>query len=123
MAFKNQSPQQNNNSKLNCNKDMDKKLIRLTEGDLHRIIKESVNKVLNERIKWEKGMSDDEVKHRRLKREYDDANQNYGKPIWQRYPEMPDESDINPYIDWEENRDLDRLNKHRKQQNMSRNKY
>ncbi len=102
---------------------MDKKLIRLTESDLHRIIKESVNKVLNERIKWEKGMSDDEVKHRRLKREYDDANQNYGKPIWQRYPEMPDESDINPYIDWEEKRDLDRLNKHRKQQNMSRNKY
>lgn len=27
---------------------MNKKLIRLTEGDLHRIVKESVNKVLNE---------------------------------------------------------------------------
>ena len=27
---------------------MSKKLVRLTEGDLHRIIKESVNKVLNE---------------------------------------------------------------------------
>ena len=27
---------------------MSKKLIRLTEGDLHRIIKESVNKILNE---------------------------------------------------------------------------
>ena len=27
---------------------MEKKLIRLTEGDLHRIIKESVNKILNE---------------------------------------------------------------------------
>ena len=27
---------------------MDKKLIRLTESDLHRIVKESVNKVLNE---------------------------------------------------------------------------
>lgn len=91
------------NKQYNSNTNMNKKLIRLTESDLHRIIKESVNKVLNERIKWEKGMSDDEVKHRRLKREYDDANQNYGKPIWQRYPEMPDESDINPYIDWEEN--------------------
>ena len=111
------------NKQYNSNTNMNKKLIRLTESDLHRIIKESVNKVLNERIKWEKGMSDDELKHRRLKREYDDANQNYGKPIWQRYPEMPDESDINPYIDWEEKRDLDRLNKHRKQQNMSRNKY
>lgn len=30
---------------------MEKKLIRLTEGDLHRIIKESVNKVLNE-LDW-----------------------------------------------------------------------
>lgn len=29
---------------------MNKKLVRLTESDLHRIIKESVNKVLNERI-------------------------------------------------------------------------
>ena len=27
-----------------------KKLIRLTESDLHRIVRESVNKVLNERI-------------------------------------------------------------------------
>ena len=27
---------------------MNKKLIRLTEGDLHRIVKESVNKILNE---------------------------------------------------------------------------
>lgn len=30
---------------------MDKKLIRLTEGDLHRIVKESVNKVLTE-LDW-----------------------------------------------------------------------
>lgn len=30
---------------------MNKKLIRLTESDLHRIVKESVNKVLNE-IDW-----------------------------------------------------------------------
>lgn len=27
---------------------MNKKLIRLTEGDLHRIVKESVNRILNE---------------------------------------------------------------------------
>lgn len=36
-----------NNTK-NESKNMDKKLIRLTESDLHRIVKESVNKVLNE---------------------------------------------------------------------------
>lgn len=38
----------NNIYKYNCNIDMNKKLIRLTEADLHRIVKESVNKVLNE---------------------------------------------------------------------------
>ena len=32
----------------NSNRNMNKKLIRLTESDLHRIVRESVNKVLNE---------------------------------------------------------------------------
>lgn len=31
---------------------MKKKLIRLTESDLHRIIKESINKILTEGQKW-----------------------------------------------------------------------
>ena len=30
------------------NKNMNKKLIRLTESDIHKIVKESVNKILNE---------------------------------------------------------------------------
>lgn len=34
--------------KLNTYLKMDKKLIRLTESDIHRIVKESVNRVLNE---------------------------------------------------------------------------
>ena len=38
----------NNIYKYNCNRNMNKKLIRLTESDLHRIVRESVNKVLNE---------------------------------------------------------------------------
>jgi hypothetical protein len=46
VAFKNTSPQTNDNNKLNCNTNMNKKLIRLTEGDLHRIVKESVQKML-----------------------------------------------------------------------------
>jgi len=29
---------------------MNKKLIRLTESDLHKIVKESVNRILNERV-------------------------------------------------------------------------
>ena len=38
------------NNRLNCNTNMKKKLIRLTESDLHRIVKESVKKVLTEEI-------------------------------------------------------------------------
>jgi hypothetical protein len=36
------------NNRLNCNTNMNKKLIRLTENDLHKIVKESVNSVLKE---------------------------------------------------------------------------
>lgn len=55
IAFKNTSPQTNNNQEnINCNRIMNKKLIRLTESDLHRIVRESVNKVLNERIEGER---------------------------------------------------------------------
>ena len=50
VAFKNTSPQTNDNNKLNCNTNMNKKLIRLTESDLHKIVKESVNKILRESI-------------------------------------------------------------------------
>ena len=52
IAFKNTSPQTNNDSNnqenINCNRNMNKKLIKLTESDLHRIVKESVSKILNE---------------------------------------------------------------------------
>lgn len=54
VAFKNTSPQTNDNNKLNCNTNMNKKLIRLTEQDLHKIVKESVNRVLKE-SKYEDG--------------------------------------------------------------------
>ena len=40
------TPQDNN--QLNCNLNMNKKLIRLNELDLHRIVKESVKQTLNE---------------------------------------------------------------------------
>lgn len=38
----------NNNKKLNCNRNMNKNRIRLTESQLHRVIKESVEKMLKE---------------------------------------------------------------------------
>lgn len=37
-----------NNKELNCNRNMNNKLIRLTESDLHKVVKESVKTVLNE---------------------------------------------------------------------------
>lgn len=40
-----------NKQELNCNTKMNKKLVRLTESDLHRIVKESVNQ-------WFKDMDD-----------------------------------------------------------------
>lgn len=44
-----QTPQEVvNNQTLNCNRNMNKKLIRLTENDLHKIVKESVKRILRE---------------------------------------------------------------------------
>lgn len=43
-----QLPTDNNNQELNTEQYMNKKLIRLTERDLHRIVKESVNRILKE---------------------------------------------------------------------------
>ena len=40
------------NNRLNCNLNMNKKLIRLTESDLHRIVKQSVNIILKEDKYW-----------------------------------------------------------------------
>ena len=50
VAFLNQSPstETENNQNINCNLNMNKKLIRLTESDVHRIVKESIGKVLRE---------------------------------------------------------------------------
>ena len=57
-----------NNQELNTEQYMDKKLIRLTELDIHKIVKESVNKILNKTKKdpmqqWFKDMNDIQ-KHR-----------------------------------------------------------
>jgi len=48
-AKKKREQHTDNNQELNTEQYMNKKLIRLTEGDLHRIVKESVNMVLNEK--------------------------------------------------------------------------
>ena len=36
-----------------------KKLIRLTEGDLHRIVRESVKRILSEDVQWANPQQDD----------------------------------------------------------------
>lgn len=42
----------NNPQPINCNRNMNKKIIRLTEQDLHKIVKESVGKVINEAYRY-----------------------------------------------------------------------
>ena len=59
-----------------------KRTIRLTESDLHNIIKESVYQVLSERIKSEKGMTDDEVRNRRLRNFMLDNDDEYEDSIY-----------------------------------------
>ena len=59
-----------------------KQVIRLTEGDLHKIIKESVNKILLERNASEKHMTDDEVINRRLDNFIYDYDDEYGDSIY-----------------------------------------
>jgi hypothetical protein len=50
VAIPHTSPQTNDNNQLNCNLNMNnKKQIRLTESDLKQIVKESVNRVLQEK--------------------------------------------------------------------------
>ena len=58
-----------------------KKLLRLTENDLHRIVKESVNRVLNENDwAWPKyGLSDDE---------YEECKENVKCLVERLYPEL-----------------------------------
>ena len=55
VAIPHTSPQTNDNNILNCNLNMNKKVIRLTESDLHKIVKESINKIMNEIGDTEKG--------------------------------------------------------------------
>ena len=59
-----------------------KQVIRLTESDLRKIIKESVNNVLNERTKSEQGLTDDEVSNRRDIKFANEFEPEYGDSIY-----------------------------------------
>ena len=65
VALMNTSPQTNNSNQenINCNRIMNKKLIRLTESDLHRIVRMSVNKILRE--------SEYDINSKEYKKQYD----------------------------------------------------
>jgi hypothetical protein len=58
------------------------KKIRLTEGALRKIVKESVRKVLSERTRFEAGLSDDEVSRMRTNRFANDVDPYYGDSIY-----------------------------------------
>ena len=59
-----------------------KKVMRLTESDLHRMIKESVKCILNERTKGELGLSDEEVKYKRDRNFADSLEDDYADSIY-----------------------------------------
>ena len=56
--------------------------IKLTESDLHKIVKESVKQVLNERTKGELGLSDEEVKYKRDRNFADSLEDDYADSIY-----------------------------------------
>ena len=61
---------------------MKKQIVRLTESDLHNIIKESVSKLLNERNFGEKGLTNAEVSDRRDRDFEDEIQSCYGDSIY-----------------------------------------
>lgn len=68
----------NNPQELNCNTNMNKKLIRLTESDLHRIVKESVNRVLKEaEYNFASGTGNYDVNSDEWKTNYDRMSNDY----------------------------------------------
>ena len=76
----------NNSQPINCKINMNKRLIRLTESDLHRIVKESVQKILKEIVdtvdggdssKFSQPTSDDMERQSRLKKLPDKVIQDF----------------------------------------------
>jgi hypothetical protein len=111
-----------------------KQVIRLTESDLHKIIKESVCNILNERTKSEQGLTDDEVSRKRTLKFANNVNPEYGDSIYD------DEQDA--YMDkmyarrkqfhnktqnhkskMSENFDLDTYNQQKQEYNANLNNY
>ena len=86
-----------------------KQVIRLTEQDLHRIIKESVNEILNEAIRFKKG--EKMAKHAALndinaEREKNsmgmpkDGREFYRHIAWNDLDKVPEEGEDLLYIDY-----------------------
>ena len=71
------------NNQLNCNtyKHMKKKLIRLTESDLHKVIKESVNKVLTE-LDWKTKMNYVMGRQKQGDEAYRQGDENGARKYW-----------------------------------------
>ena len=65
------------NNKLNCNLYMNKKLIRLTESDLHRIVKESVYSLLEDTKPTNEGIENETSFLPHLKRTYENLYREY----------------------------------------------
>ena len=67
---------------------MEKKLIRLTEGDLHRIVKESVNNILNEWcfFKTDPSEADNEEEYNNITKWRREAQKKEGEKAQKEHP-------------------------------------
>ena len=112
-----------NNQETNENRNMNKKqTIRLNEAQFYRFVKESVKRVLKERIAGEKGMSDVEVMRRRNDNFIKDMNYTPNS-LWDNpfEPNYGDRIEMNSWFETPEETELkvasDRYNMHRATQN------
>ena len=102
--------------------------IRLTESDLHRVIRESVNRILNERTRGEEGMTDDEVLQRRREnfiKDMDASDAEYNRYSNGYYkPNYSDRLEMNAMYDTPEGMNLkvdkDRIRQHHRDQQYHR---
>ena len=79
---------------------MNKKLIRLTEQDLHRIVKESVNKILNE-VKWKDYRGKEHSTHGTNSEGWQDvrnAREDGGYKLRKKWHDDPDSVSVEEYM-------------------------
>jgi hypothetical protein len=98
-----------------------KRQIKLTESEFKKVIKECVKNIISERNRFERGMSDTEIKRRRLDNFMKDIDA--PKNIFDKHFPEPCVSDYatEPECGWNDYFDNQRIRQHRSRQNKNKN--